>query len=708
MPTTSIRRAAAVALATAVVAGLLLPAGLAAADELPAEETTTTVLDEQTPVETPGAVTEDASAEPAPSEETSEPPVEPGPAAEEPVIASAEEEDEPAVEAEEEFVPTPTATSTNDPDPNRLDPGETLEVRYSVTSARIVTAWATGDDLEVSLVSPVGGRSTVTDYGSYHHSIAWWLGMPDGVWTLTIRNIGDDAMTPDFDLTYTTVDSTLGLFSSVGAPGLALATNPVIRGVASSDYVVHSQVTGPHGETHSQILEPWYAGSTGYQTTYEGLANGEYLARVWIVHEGVTYEQSMTVRVHEAETDPPVVEYSSAPAAPNADGWFARNVDVVLRGTDAGSGFWQLWYALDGAPETEGYSGNTIAVTGDGEHTLRYRGRDSQQNYSEWIERTIRIDSTKPTVSLYGPVEGARYDIGEEVFAEYQCGDATSGIVDCDGDLHDLSRIDTSEPGDFTFTVVATDLAGNTTREVRHYAVGPEDTTDPEVEAQVDAEPENGWYAGPVTVSLAASDDGTGVARLHWEYPTPSGTVVGGVDAETAEFTISRTGSYQVLYWAEDAAGNRSEARTLELSIDVDLPEIEIVEPQGESPTMLPNGHYAQNERVQVDFTCDDAGSGIDDCVGSTAAGEYLSTTTPGTHEFRVVATDLAGNRSERVVEYTVDAAPATGADTSGTPANTPRLAQTGTELLIPGVVFVAVLLAAGAMLLASRRLGGR
>ena len=186
-----------------------------------------------------------------------------------------------------------------------------------------------------------------------------------------------------------------------------------------------------------------------------------------------------------------------------------------------------------------------------------------------------------------------------------------------------------------------------------------------------------------------------------------SGTVVGGAEAETAEFTISRTGSYQVTYWAEDAAGNRSEGRTLNLQIDVDRPEIEIVEPQGEYPSILPNGHYARNELVRVDFACTDVGSGMDGCLGSTDAGSYLPTTTPGTHEFRVVATDLAGNRSESVVEYTVDAAPVTGG-TSGDPANTPRLAQTGTDLLIPGVVLVAVLLAAGALLLSSRRLGGR
>lgn len=720
------RGAIGAALSCLLAVGVMTPAAFASAEELPVDDATTTVVDEQAPAEVapddsevdPAALPEEPAEEPAedPAEAPAEEPAEEPAPAEGDAVDPVEETDaapapaEQAPAARSTDVPTPTATSTNDPDPNRLDPGETLEIRYTVTNARIVHAWAAGEGLEVTITLPAGGgRRTVPDYGSYHQSSTWWLGMPDGVWTLTIRNIGDETVTPDYDLTYSTVDATLGLFTSVGAPGLSLGTNPVIGGVASSDYVVHSQVIGPDGETYSQILEPWAAGSTGYHTTYEDLPNGEYLARVWVVVDGVTYEDSTTVRVHELETEAPVVEVETNPAAPTAAGWFNRSVRVTLWGSDAGSGFHTLHYTVDGGAEQTGSSGRTVELTGDGEHTITYRGMDAQQNYSEWVERTIRIDTVKPTVSLHGPVEGARYDIDEEVLAEYQCGDATSGVVDCVGDQADMSRIDTSERGDFTFTVVATDAAGNTTREVRHYSVGPEDTTDPAVEADVPDESESGWYTRAVTVALAASDDDSGVARLHWEYPTNSGTVVGGAEAETAEFTLDRTGEYQVTYWAEDAAGNRSEGRTLNLRIDVDAPAIEIVEPQGEYPSTLPNGHYAQNEVVNVDFTCTDIGSGVDGCVGTTGTGVRLPTTTPGTHEFRVVATDLAGNRTENVVEYTVDAAPVTPGDgTSGDPVNTPRLAQTGSELLIPGVLLVACLLAAGALLLASRRLGGR
>ncbi len=701
----------AAALTGLLAVSVVTPAAIAAADELPADDTTTTVVDEQAPAEpTPEGPAEELPAEEPAAEGSAEEPAE-EPAAEEPSDEPAEEQpaDAPQVRAVRAGdVPTPTATSTNDPDPDTIAPGATLEVPYTVAGARYVYVWAEGDDLEVTITRPGGGgRTPVTDFGSYHQSTIFWQGMPDGVWTLTLRNVGAAPVTPDYDVSYTTADWTLDLSTSVGAPGLNLHTIPVINGVSGPDFEVHSEIVGPDGTWDSHDLE--LQGTRTYTYTYPDLPNGTYLARVWIDHEGVRYENSVTVRVNEAETEPPVMSASTLPAAPNAAGWFRQTtVRVTLAGADSGSGYWQGYFTLDGGGEQVSYPGTSFNVTGEGEHTITYRGRDAQGNFSEWAELPVRIDTVHPDISLHGIVEGANYDIGEEVIAEYQCTDATSGLDTCIGDRPDMGRIDTSERGSFTFAVVATDNAGNSFRVWRNYTVGPVDTTDPVVDAEVPEEPASGWYAGPVTIALTASDDDTGVARVHWEYYTETGTVSGDATTETTEFTIDRTGEFQVTYWAQDAAGNRSEGRTLNLAVDVDRPVIDIVEPQGDAPSILPNGHYAQNERVVVDFTCDDIGSGIDTCTGPVAAGATLPTATPGTHEFRVVATDLAGNRTENWVVYTVDAAPAPGGGNSGGPAETPRLAQTGSELLIPGVILVAGLLAAGALLLATRRLGGR
>ena len=181
---------------------------------------------------------------------------------------------------------------------------------------------------------------------------------------------------------------------------------------------------------------------------------------------------------------------------------------------------------------------------------------------------------------------------------------------------------------------------------------------------------------------------------------TGSGVVIDSTTEATGELTLTETGRYTVLVWAEDAAGNASEPHQLEVWIDRHAPVIALNSPEHPNG-ILPNGHYAQHERVVVDFACTDRGSGIARCDATTPSGELLPTGTPGTHELRVVATDVAGNRTERVLSYTVDAV-ATAA------SRDPRLAQTGAELVLPGIVLVAVLLAAGVMLLTTRRLGGR
>ena len=81
-------------------------------------------------------------------------------------------------------------------------------------------------------------------------------------------------------------------------------------------------------------------------------------------------------------------------------------------------------------------------------------------------------------------------------------------------------------------------------------------------------------------------------------------------------------------------------------------------------------------------YTCTDeaGGSGIDTCVGTTASGANLNTSTPGTFTYTVTATDKAGNvttltRSYNVLTATntnggvVGTVPATLALTLGTPA---------------------------------------
>ena len=80
----------------------------------------------------------------------------------------------------------------------------------------------------------------------------------------------------------------------------------------------------------------------------------------------------------------------------------------------------------------------------------------------------INIDKTLPVVTIETPpFEVAYYLLGELVDADWTAEDALSGIFDVVASADDEAPIDTSEARDFTFTVTATDLAGNV-KEVSH------------------------------------------------------------------------------------------------------------------------------------------------------------------------------------------------------------------------------------------------
>jgi DNA-binding beta-propeller fold protein YncE len=81
-------------------------------------------------------------------------------------------------------------------------------------------------------------------------------------------------------------------------------------------------------------------------------------------------------------------------------------------------------------------------------------------------------DETAPTVDLRTPADGAQYQLGEAVDADYSCADeGGSGLASCEGDVADGAALDTATPGAHSFTVVARDEAGNETTVTHGYTV---------------------------------------------------------------------------------------------------------------------------------------------------------------------------------------------------------------------------------------------
>jgi 6-phosphogluconolactonase len=96
---------------------------------------------------------------------------------------------------------------------------------------------------------------------------------------------------------------------------------------------------------------------------------------------------------------------------------------------------------------------------------------------------------------------------------------------------------------------------------------------------------------------------------------------------------------------------------------------VAVVAPDAQAPTLdlatPPEGaQYEQDAAVAVDYTCaDEGGSGLSSCTGNVPDGDPLDTSTPGPHDFTVVARDGEGHETTVTHSYTVTEPPPPPAD---------------------------------------------
>jgi DNA-binding beta-propeller fold protein YncE len=125
--------------------------------------------------------------------------------------------------------------------------------------------------------------------------------------------------------------------------------------------------------------------------------------------------------------------------------------------------------------------------------------------------------------------------------------------------------------------------------------------------------------------------------------------VAGFGDATVGQYDVAADGSLAVK--ADPAPANfRPQAVVAVKPRDVTAPTIDLVTPAD-------GAQYEQDAAVAVDYTCaDDGGSGLRSCTGDVPDGDPLNTSTPGPHDFTVVARDGDGNETTVTHSYTVTA----------------------------------------------------
>ncbi|MFJ9744758.1 OmpL47-type beta-barrel domain-containing protein [Streptomyces chartreusis] len=216
--------------------------------------------------------------------------------------------------------------------------------------------------------------------------------------------------------------------------------------------------------------------------------------------------------------------------------------------------------------------------------------------------------------------------------------------------------------GDHKIRYRALDKAGNVSAEksVSFTVVAPQsdDTTAPETSATVSGEQNpDGTYVAMATVTVSASDTGTGVNTI--EYAIGSGAW----QPYAAPVMVHEVGSHTVRYRATDKAGNVAAEKNVQFRV-VAAPQPDTTAPvtgvtvEGSKNS---SGAYIGNAKVTVTATDEHHGSGVDRIEYSIDGGPYLAYTAPvvvdraGTHTLGYRATDKAGNTSAaRTVTFTV------------------------------------------------------
>jgi outer membrane protein assembly factor BamB len=245
-------------------------------------------------------------------------------------------------------------------------------------------------------------------------------------------------------------------------------------------------------------------------------------------------------------------------------------------------------------------------------------------------------DSTPPTLT-WGTQTPAANPAGwnnTAVDLSFTTADDLSGVQSSDPEspLHFQS-----EGTNQTQQVTVTDKAGNSATFTS--AAVNIDLTPPSTSAIIPGISSNpDWYTAPVSVTLNAADNLSGVASTFYRIDA------GSVQTYTSAFPITSDGVHNVEFWSVDVAGNTETHQTRVVKIDSTAP----VTQASVSGTIGTNGWY--RSAVQVSLNSSDSVSGvqnsnyrIDGGAIQTYAGAFVLSAV-GQHTIDYWSVDNAGN----------------------------------------------------------------
>jgi hypothetical protein len=319
-------------------------------------------------------------------------------------------------------------------------------------SPRVALAANAGSDQTISCAGSSGAPVTLdgtATQGATNYTWTGPFGTATGVKPTVIIPVGTHTiiLTVDDGAGKTATDTVVIEVRDVVAPILS----STIGGAAGNNnwYVSAATVSLTSTDACSGVKEIRYAidgidqpvvngDNAAFTIAADGTHSITYLA---VDNAGNAATASITLNIDQ--TAPTL---TGAPLTqPNANGWYNGDVTVHFTALDALSGIASV------TPDT------LITAEGSG---LPVAGTavDTAGNSSSYAVAGINIDRTAPVITITGVADGATYNLGLAQPA-YTATDALSGVV---ASSASLTGGDAQGFGTFTYTVTATDYAGNT------------------------------------------------------------------------------------------------------------------------------------------------------------------------------------------------------------------------------------------------------
>jgi hypothetical protein len=330
---------------------------------------------------------------------------------------------------------------------------------------------------------------------------------------------------------------------------------------------------------------------------------------------------------------------ASLSGTPGSNGWYLSSVTLNNSASDATSGLASFTCTRDGA--TLGFC-NTIAVNGDGPHTVVLTARDNA-GHTRVLTQNTSIDTQNPALnaSVNGTVGSNTWYTAAVLNASASDPSPGSGLsvlqYNLDGGgwtAFPISGALNLSEGKHSVDLRAIDKAGRSVSSSKSYWL---DTTAPGL--SLDASGTfglNNWYVTSPTLSAFASDDTSGLDLLEYTLDGSTWT------AYTTPLNLS-DGIHNISVWAQDQAGSVTQ---VDRTYQVDTRTPQIAGSLSGTPGM--NGWYTSDVTVSASASDPQPGSDIDTFTYFLDGGAESSYTdalilSDGQHALQLIARDRAG-----------------------------------------------------------------